>query len=101
MDVAHVFNGSDALLDLLGDGERGGAALGGERHFDGDISGIVVLDVVNQAEIHDIDGDFRIVALAQGVVNALTGEWHGHPPSKRIQQIGWEASRKRRSWSGG
>ena len=52
-----------------------GATLRGERHFDGNVLLVVghgiQVDVVDQAEVNDVDGNFRIVALAQGISNIV------------------------------
>src|SRR5580704_10435992 len=66
VDVAHFREGANPLLHLLGNllGRR--ATLRGKGHFDGDVAGVVVLDVVDQPQVNDIDGDFRVVALAHG-----------------------------------
>ena len=73
----------DAGFDLGADVDVLGAALSGEGHIDGDIllafGYVVEADVVDQAEIDDVDGDFGIVALLECVQNVILGYGHGFP----------------------
>jgi hypothetical protein len=57
-----------------------GAALGCEGHVDGDVlltfGHLVEADVVNQAEINDIDWNLRILTLLKCVEYVVLGDGH-------------------------
>ena len=70
---AGLFDGGkveEFLLGVAGDGGAHAATGGGEGHFDEDM--VVAggqggdAEVVDEAEVHDVDGDFRIVTGAEG-----------------------------------
>ena len=84
-DVADFGDLANAGFHLVGDGLRGGAALRGEGHFNGNVAGVVVLHIVDEAEIHDVDRDFGIVALPQGIHDLFAGERHRCSPEIAIE----------------
>ncbi len=73
----------DSGLNLRADVDVLGAALGGEGHIDGDIlltfGCFVEADVIDQAEIDDVDGDFGIVTLPECVQNVVLDDGHEFP----------------------
>jgi hypothetical protein len=60
-----------------------GAALGGEGHIDGDVlltfGCVVQANVIDEAEVDDVDGDFGIVALPECVENVIVSKRHEFP----------------------
>src|SRR5262252_1713227 len=70
-------------FDLFADGHVSRAALGGEGHVDGDVLFRAIVwnlsetDFVDQSQVHDIDWNFRVVALLKSVKNVfLSDGWH-------------------------
>src|SRR5438552_1977005 len=45
--------------------------------------GILDIDVVDQPEIHDVDRDFRVVAILQDREHFVLGYGHGHASLRR------------------
>ena len=64
--------GEEFALDVRGDLTAHVAARGGERHFDVD-DAVMEGDVVDEAEVNDVEWDLRIVAGAELVPDRLFG----------------------------
>src|SRR5581483_640163 len=69
------------VLDLRRDHRAHRASRRGERHLDRHRAA-VHRDAIDQAEVNDVDRNFRVVALAQNLVNLLFGD-HPYKPAGR------------------
>src|SRR5207244_11096994 len=65
--------GGEPPLHVLGYGAGGRAAHGGEGHPHGDRR-LVDVDAVDEAELVDVEGDLRVVALADGPHDLRLGD---------------------------
>lgn len=73
MDIAYSRNELDTPFDIPRNDWTHAAPRGGQRHGDKDIrlawDGIIDLDVVDEPELDNIHGNFRVVAFFQRVPN--------------------------------
>ena len=75
-NALHAWQGQHLVAHFIGNGFAHAAAGGGERHVDYHLHIAVGINggdftAVNQAQIHDIDGDFRVEAGVQRFDNLL------------------------------
>ena len=70
-----MLDGVDSTLDHLGDVLGLGAGLTGQGHVD-QHCGAVDLDLIDQAEVDDVDRDLRVKDLTQLAVDFFGGR-HG------------------------
>ncbi len=75
LGFADAGEGFDLGLGFLGEDGAHAAAGGGQRHLDGDVGAVAVARgdqaIVDEAEVHDVDRDFRVVTGLELVPDPL------------------------------